>query len=231
MEPPVKCAHSLFASTWDACTCTVVLPPSIHQVPQILPPPIPQGTVMNPDAPTFPPPVLSSPPLNPMRPYAPPPLLPTCPFATKCMHPENPDCVGFNSWGFAEAKMASYMPGAAYFNSISCSYIMNPPNVFTIPTKVKERWARRDMFKNLAILYKSTLNIVCGNVSYPSVYGDFCQTVMVHERTPCTVAWGKLWQGPCLDAPPPEGLKVTSLMSEVCPKECKTSGSDDGADI
>merc|ERR1740129_1827115 len=111
VEPKASCAYVNFADNWDGCTCSINLPATI----------------------------------NPQQPYVPPAMKPECPYTAKCggscggsaAETAGEGCIGYDSWGFDDARMAGYSPAAAHINVMSCSYIMKTFGQFRVPDKVQ----------------------------------------------------------------------------------------------
>lgn len=145
LSPPAVCNHAVYASNWDGCTCNVIMPGNMNPMPDTLYNPYAISMVPDPSLPTFAPIATIPPPSNPLMPYAPPPRAPECPFVASCKEDAGFGCVGYNTWGFAEAHMSPYVPAQSHFNSISCSYVMKIGGKFEVPKKVAAFYHMQDL--------------------------------------------------------------------------------------
>lgn len=165
------------------------------------------------------------PPSNPMQPFIPPMMPPECPFMAACADPDGFDCVGHNSWGFAEAHIADYSPAAAALNSASCTYMMKPYARFKVPNRVAALWHLNAKLIKVFDTMSAPFTIFCSteNVTSPSLE-YFCKDQLKRLGMPCDTAWAnvtKMSQAQhCWDAPAPDGFEIDSSLAELCPLEC-----------
>lgn len=225
VEPRASCKHVLFASNSDGCTCTMVLPASINPLPGNFYNPFLVDVPPNPDIPVPQAMPTVPPPSNPMQPYLAPPMPPECPFISSCADPDSFDCVGHNSWGFAEAHMADYSPAAGALNTASCTYIMKPYAIFKVPDRVAALWHLNAKLVKVFDRTAKPLTIFCDgkNVTSPSLE-YFCRDQLRRLGLPCSMAWTNVTKKhqaqECADAPAPDGFDETSTLAELCPLEC-----------
>lgn len=225
VDPPASCTHVEFAKNIDGCTCTMVLPGSINPQPAnfynpylVEVPPDPSVPVPK-SMPTVPPPS------NPMQPFVPPMMPPECPFISACADPDSFDCVGHNSWGFAEAHMADYSPAAAALNSASCTYMMHPYGRFKVPERVASLWHLNVKLIKVFDTMSDPFTMFCTNenVTSPSLQ-FFCKDMLNRLGLPCSTAWADVTKKhqavKCQEAPAPDGFKIDSTLAELCPLEC-----------
>lgn len=143
VQPAPTCWNLTLPGDWTGCTCSIRLPRSIRQRPDLHYDPYFVAPPKHENLPTFPPLKLPEPPRNPLVPYEVPEMSPDCPFKARC-EGDSFECVGFNSWGFEEVKMAEYQPALAYLNEMICHYVMNPNSSFQVPPKVQELWKMQE---------------------------------------------------------------------------------------
>jgi len=225
VDPPASCQHVIFADNVDGCTCTTTLPGSINPQPNLFYNPF---LVDVPPDPSIPVPASMPtvpPPSNPLQPFVPPMMPPECPFMPACADPNSFDCVGHNSWGFAEAHIAVYSPAAAALNSMSCTYMMKPYARFKVPDRVAALWHLNAKLIKVFDRMSDPLTLACTgqNVTSPSLQ-YFCKDQLKRLGFPCTTAWADLMkdsqaQG-CSLAAAPDGFEGTSTLAELCPLEC-----------
>jgi len=233
VEPKASCAYVNFADNWDGCTCSINLPATINPQPDMYydpyAPDSPPGDGVT-AAPPFPSAIMMQPPTNPLQPYVPPAMKPECPYTAKCggsgggsaAETAGEGCIGYDSWGFDDARMAGYSPAAAHINVMSCSYIMKTFGQFRVPDKVQ---AYLDQQKQLAPIierYKSSFDVECVFGSKTYVWATFCKNLVEKVyNTPCSKQW---WQAvkldDCVDAHPPLGRTKNSTVAEMCPLDC-----------
>jgi hypothetical protein len=225
VDPPATCLHVIFADNVDGCTCSAVLPGSINPLP---------ANFYNPFLVDIPPdpniPVPASmptvpPPSNPLQPFIPPMMPPECPFLPACADPNGFDCVGHNSWGFAEAHIADYSPAAAHLNSMSCTYMMKPYARFKVPERVAALWHLNAKLIKVFDRMSDPLTLFCmgQNVTSPSLQ-YFCKDTLKRLGLPCNTPWANVTKDhqaqECYNAPAPDGFEATSTLAELCPLEC-----------
>lgn len=224
VSPGAKCQHVMYAENIDGCTCTINLPASINPQPAnlynpFLPEIAPDPSVPLPAAmPTVPPPS------NPLQPYIAPMMPPECPFIAACSDPDSFDCVGYNSWGFAEAHMAGYTPAAASLNMVSCTYVMKPYGEFKIPRRVKSLWRlnakQLKVFKRLDKPF--TMKCSGQDVKFDS-HQSFCAEKIHKTKLSCDTTWvdvAKATAKACEAAPAPDGFPIGSTLADLCPTQC-----------
>lgn len=203
----------------------MVLPASINPMPGNFYNPFLVDIPPNPDIPVPRAMPTVPPPSNPMQPYIAPPMPPECPFISGCADPDSFDCVGHNSWGFAEAHMADYSPAAGALNAASCTYVMKPYALFKVPERVAALWHLNA--KLIAVFDRTSqpLTLYCKgrNVTSPSLE-YFCQDQLGRLGLPCDMVWANVTKKhqaqECADAPAPDGFEVDSSLAELCPLEC-----------
>jgi len=165
------------------------------------------------------------PPSNPMMPFVAPMMPPVCPFSNACADPNSFDCVGYNSWGFAEARLADYSPAAAHLNSASCDYFMKPYALFKVPDKMAALWHLNVKLGKVFNAYAEPLVLKCRkeDVTSPTWEG-WCQEQVKTRGVPCSIDWTnftmRLDNKDCQAAPPLDGFDARSRIAEVCPLEC-----------
>ncbi|CAD7970188.1 unnamed protein product [Amoebophrya sp. A120] len=138
-KPAVVCSRVEVDADTDGCKCKVVLPASIHPVPDTMESVIdaPQEPALPGQGPprTFDPPAPPARAVNNLAPYSPPHMVGTCPFQAKCENEQT--CVGFNSWGFQKVMQSNYSAVANLLNTIYCMYYMPMDSKFEIPLRVR----------------------------------------------------------------------------------------------
>jgi len=224
VSPGASCSHVVFAGNMDGCTCSLVLPANINPQPASFYNPWlvdipPDPNVPVPEAmPTVPPPS------NPMQPFIPPAMPPVCPFMDACPDPNSFDCTGFNSWGFADAKIADYSPAAAALNSASCTYMMKPYAKFKVPERVVSMWKLNAKLVKVMDSMQEPFTMHCDgeNVTTPTLE-EFCKDQLGRLGTPCKTNWGgvaKTGGRKCREALAPDGFEFDSTLAELCPLQC-----------
>jgi hypothetical protein len=138
--------------------------------------------------------------------------------------PDSFECIGYNSWGFAEAAMAGYTPAAASLNMVSCTYVMHPYGEFKVPRRMKALWRlNAKQIKVLKRLNQPFMMECTGqNVTSPS-QDDFCTDKVQRMKFSCDTTWMKLAKATaksCTEAPAPDGFRRESTLQELCPKQC-----------
>lgn len=225
VDPPATCKHVIFAENSDGCTCSMVLPASINPMPGNFYNPFLVDIAPNPDIPVPKAMPTVPPPSNPMMPFIAPAMPPECPFIAGCPDPDSFDCVGHNSWGFAEAHMAEYSPAAGALNTASCTYIMKPYALFKVPERVAALWHLNAKLVKVFDRMSEPLTLYCAgkNVTSPSLE-YFCKDQLKRLGLPCDTEWStvtKKHQAPeCAAAAAPDGFEVYSTLAEICPLEC-----------
>lgn len=225
VDPPATCKHTIYAENSDGCTCTMVLPASINPQPANFYNPFLVDIPANPDIPMPKAMPTVPPPSNPLQPFIAPMMPPECPFIAACADPDGFDCVGHNSWGFAEAHMADYSPAAGALNTVSCSYLMKPYALFKVPERVKALWHLNAKLVKVFDRTAAAFSIACHrkNVTSPSLE-HFCRDKLNRLGLPCDTEWKTVTNEheaqECKNAPAPDGFDVTSSLAELCPLEC-----------
>jgi len=221
LDPRPTCQHARFASNWDGCSCQIPLPSSINPLPDNLYNPFVQAFPPDPSIPSFPALPTMPPPSNPLQTFVAPMMIPGCPFASKCLTPDDFDCVGFNSFGFSEVSKANFAPASAFLNSISCSYIMKPYDRFIIPKKVQAMQRLRVKLAKAEDHYNEELSYVCNGNNITMPWGKFCLNT-TSQAMPCTTPWLAIWGVKCGSTmpKPPNGFFRTSTIQDMCPFEC-----------
>jgi hypothetical protein len=224
VSPRAKCQHVIYAENIDGCTCTINLPGNINPQP---------ANLYNPYLPEIPPDPLIPlpepmatvpPPSNPLQPYVPPMMPPECPFVTACSDPDSFECIGYNSWGFAEAAMAGYTPAAASLNMVSCTYVMHPYGEFKVPRRMKALW--RLNAKQIKVLKRldKPFTMECKHQNVTSAtQQDFCNDKVQRLKFACATKWvdvAKATARSCAEAPAPDGFRRDSTLQELCPRQC-----------
>lgn len=225
VDPPASCKHVIFAENIDGCTCSMFLPASINPQPANFFNPFLVDVPPNPDIPIPAAMPTVPPPSNPLQPFIAPMMPPTCPFLSACADPEDFQCVGHNSWGFAEAHIADYSPAAAALNSASCTYTMKPYARFKVPNKVASLWHLNAKLIKVFDTMSDPFTIFCtgNNVTSPTLQ-YFCKDQLKRLGLPCETAWANMTKESqaqeCYDAPAPDGFRPESTLAELCPLEC-----------
>lgn len=220
VDPKAHCWHAVLASNWDACMCSIPLPPSIVPQTDNLFNPYAQVIPPDPSIPTFAPQPTVPPPSNPLMPYNAPMMLPSCPFQAPCGPDGGFDCVGFDSFGFSEVNMVPYRPASRYLNSITCSYVMKPYDLFKVPDKVQAFWRMEFKHGEVLAFYDTDLTLKCTDQKFTNPWSSFCKDQVFRMKTDCGVPWSSLWKGTCKEAPPPANFTASSSLGEFCPLEC-----------
>jgi len=220
MEPAAKCTHVRFSSNWDGCDCFLHLL-GTHQVMPVLDyNPFAQTIPADPSVPGFPAPPTFPPPSNGAQPYAPPAMPTFCPFADSCAG-KGFDCVGFDSFGFAEVRMGRYSPASRYFNSINCFYIMKPYNQWLLPKKVEAFWYLQQKRANVEDFYLTEMiEVKCKSEVVTDQWHVFCEDYIFFLKFSCDHPWWQLFKGDCKGAPPPGDFPPQVTLGDVCPFEC-----------
>jgi hypothetical protein len=225
VSPPAKCQHVVFGENLDGCTCTMVLPASINPQPANFYNPILVDVAPDPNIPVPQSMPTVPPPSNPAMPFVAPMMPPECPFMSPCADPDSFDCVGFNSWGFAEAHLADYSPAAAALNTASCTYMMKPYARFKVPNRVASLWHLNSKLVKVFDRMSDPVTFHCmgRKVTAPSLQ-YLCKDQLQRLGLPCDTAWSdavkKHQVKECHDAPAPDGFKRDSTLAELCPLEC-----------
>jgi len=149
VDPAVTCEHVMVSANWDGCMCTVPLPGNINPMPHSLFNPFAVDIPPDPDIPALPALPTVPPPSNPLAAFVPPMMVPDCPYQKACLE-EDTKCVGFNSWGFSEARKGKYSPASRHFNAIYCFYIMKPYDRFKVPPRIEGYWRLQEEEKEKA---------------------------------------------------------------------------------
>lgn len=225
VDPPAKCQHAIFAKNSDGCTCTMTLPASINPLPNNFYNPFAVTVPADPNIPVPAAMPTVPPPSSPLMPFVAPMMPPECPFISACADPNSFDCVGHNSWGFAEAHMADYSPAAGALNTASCTYTMKPYALFKVPEKVAALWHLNAKLVKVFDTISSPFTLYCKgkNVTAPSLE-YFCQDQLGRLGLPCDTTWDKVVKKhqvqECAEAPAPDGFEPDSPLAELCPLEC-----------
>lgn len=224
VDPPPRCYHAVLAANWDACQCTIDLPPSINPQPNTLFDPYALTLTPDPDVPTMAPVPTLPPPSNPLMPYNAPMMVPSCPYKDPCGPNATFDCVGYDTWGFSVVQEGGYQPASRFFNNIICSYIMKPYDSFKVPEKVQALFRMQTRNNEVLGHYKTNMILRCKDQSGLQVisnsWGDTCQEQVFRLKVDCGMSWSQLWTGSCAKAPPPDGFQDISSLGELCPLEC-----------
>lgn len=220
VDPPASCINTNYdPSGWDSCKCTIVLPPTLKPQPDNLYNPFQPTIVEDPDIPTFPPPPTVPPPNNPLQPYNAPMMVPACPFASKCSE-SSYDCVDFTSWGFGEAVMAKYTPAAGSLNVINCNYLKMKTGTFKIPPKISAFFNLTVKYDKVKEAQEKDLVVQCKDKNETHIWGDWCKDQVNEQMKPCLTTWNLLFDGDCMQAPPPTGFGPQSELGQLCPLQC-----------
>jgi len=225
VSPGASCNHVIFAGNMDGCTCTTVLPASINPQPAAFYNPWLVEITPDPSIPLPEPMATVPPPSNPMMPFIAPAMPPVCPFLASCPDPNSFDCVGFNSWGFADAKIADYSPAAAALNSVSCTYMMKPYMKFKVPERVVSLWKLNAKLVKVMDSMQEPFTMVCDgedSVKKPSLE-EFCKDQLGRLGSSCTTDWAgaaKTRGRKCRSSPAPDGFEFDSTLAELCPMQC-----------
>lgn len=242
VRPKPTCKYVDISSNGSACFCTIYLPPSLKNLPAkadpavlvsppsfgapspaalLSPPPgVADRAALAATTPTFPPLQQVTPALTPLGPYTARPMAAECPFSRSC---SNDNCVGYDSFGFSHALMASPTPGSEYLHTMGCMYVMKPGTNFVVPSRVSDLWNMENnrLDPTYALHYAKHLDLQCEGLYLGNTLKEFCQDMILQMNTSCSKVWAEVVSTRCSHAPPPVGFNLTSALWQVCPFECE----------
>jgi hypothetical protein len=138
LKPPATCRLIRVDDLAPAgCTCTIYLPHNTRIFSGLPPAPSVDVTreVDSSSSSTYAPLPPQHLPETPNRPYEAPVIEAQCPFARDCRS-KSYNCVGIDSWGFAEVHMAEHSSVSSYLKSITCTYVVALGGFFKVPVQL-----------------------------------------------------------------------------------------------